>query len=179
MLVCCHSTYLHGEAGGKACFQQGPLGKRKQKRQRQDIPGYMPSRNSPAPSHQQSFLASCLIQPEVEGAKGFKLGLANQREAFGQLSLAVNWDHGALDHAEHWEKQARLALGMELSWRRLGLPLWLRRKSRVFTLTWPQRHYKWQHMAAPWGTASSGPSLHPPVHLCLLLMLRGKYLAKI
>lgn len=43
---------------------------------------------------------------------------------------------------------------------------------------WPQPHYKWQHTEAPWGTASSGPSLHPPVHLQLLLVSRGKYLAQ-
>lgn len=39
---------------------------------------------------------------------------------------------------------------------------------------WLQPHYKWQHTEAPWGTASSGPSLHPPVHLQLLLVSRGK-----
>lgn len=133
---------------------------------------------TPLPQVTSSFLASCLIQPEVARAKGFKLGLVNQQEIFGQLSLGVNWGHGALDRAEHWEKLARLALGMELSWRRSGPPLCLRRKRTVFTPMWQWPHYKWQCVAAPWEMASSGSSLHPPVHLCLLLVLRGKYLAK-
>lgn len=66
MLVCCHGTYLCGEAGGKALLQQGPLGKRKQKWQCQDIPGYMPSRNSPAPSYQQF---SCLLSNPARGGR--------------------------------------------------------------------------------------------------------------
>lgn len=59
-----------------------------------------------------------------------------------------------------------------------GPPSQLRKKRRVFTPMCPQPHDKWQHMAAPWGMASSGPSFHSPVLLGLLLVLRGKYLAK-
>lgn len=58
------------------------------------------------PSVSRSFPDSCLFQPKVEGAKGLKLGLATQWEVSGQLSLAGNWGHEALDHAEHWEKLA-------------------------------------------------------------------------
>jgi len=115
----------------------------------------------------------------VAGAKGFKPGHTNKLKAVEQLSLAVNLGRGALDHAEHWEKPARLALSMELSWMRLGPPLWLRSKRRVFTSMWLRPHYKWQHMAAPHHRDSIIRALLPsPVHLCLLLVLRGKYLAK-
>ena len=160
-------------------FSARTFGKKKAETATSRHPGLYAQQKLPCPKSPAEF--SCLLSNPARGGRsqGIQARTCQPTGSFWALSLAVNWDHGALDHAEHWEKQARLALGMELSWRRLGLPLWLRRKSRVFTLTWPQRHYKWQHMAAPWGTASSGPSLHPPVHLCLLLMLRGKYLAKI
>lgn len=173
MLVCCHGTYLCVGAGGKAHLQQGPLGKRKQKWQCQDIPVYMPSRNSPAPSYQQF---SCLLSNPARGGRsqGVQARTCQPTGSFWATFLGCKLGPWGLGSCRALGKLARLALG----WRRSGPPLCLRRKRTVFTPMWQWPHYKWQCVAAPWEMASSGSSLHPPVLLCLLLVLRGKYLAK-
>lgn len=112
----------------------------------------------------------------IQTSTGFKPGLASQCEAFGELPLAVNWGHGAPISPLGETGQTCSRHGAKLE--ELRSSLVAQEEEEGPDTMWPWPHYKWQHMAAPWGTASSGPSLHPLIRQCMLLVSKGKYLAK-